>query len=247
MPHQYTHCLQLRNIPINKMQIYKGEIIASCEICSKAGIVICDKCALKNKLLDRYIDANIPIDFWRKSRNDFYGDPNLIKLYDEITNDVDEFFKSGKSLFLKGMHGVGKTLFASLVLKKIVEKGFSGLYSTLSDIVATIVGADYKARFEAGRELKMVDFLIIDEFDPRFFGNDNSAELFGRILEALIRIRFQNYMPTILITNNMANINRALGDALGASIDSLLSGYCREVFITGADYRKTPAMQNRTL
>jgi len=181
--------------------------------------------------------ANIPMDFWNKKIKDFIGDKNLLNLYNEIVNDIENFINCGQSFILKGAHGTGKTHLSSLVLKKIVEKGYEGLYITLSDIVEATIHAGFEEKLSIARELKMVDFLIIDEFDSRFFASDSSAELFGKILETVIRTRFQNKIPTFLITNKI-NPAKTLGDELGVSIDSLISGYCKEVFVTGQDLRK---------
>lgn len=235
----YTPCSQLRTIPENKFLLQKETIISNCDVCSKKVFISCNKCMLLDKLFSRYYSANIPVNYWNKSiERDFCGDKQLLSLYESITIDTKTFFSNGTSIFLKGMHGVGKTFISSMILKKIVEKGYNGLYSTLSDIVNVAVYGNYKDKFDALRELKMIDFLVIDEFDPRFFSSDASAELFGRILESLIRIRFQNQMPTILVTNN-PDPTKALGDSLGASISSLISGHCKEIFIVGKDFRKT--------
>jgi len=233
----YRHCEQLRTIPKNKIQLYKQDIINSCENCLKVNKISCDKCILKSILIDRYSDANIPLDFVNKSIEDFVGDKKIKTLYEDITKDIVKSYKVGKSICLKGSHGVGKTFISCLILKKCVEKGMKGLYSTLGDIVSVIIYGDIKTKFEASRELKMIDWLVIDEFDSRFMGSDVSAELFGRILESIIRIRFQNSLPTFLITNN-PDPTKSLGDQLGASIGSLMKGYVWEIPVIGADYRK---------
>lgn len=236
MPAHYQHSMLLRNIPENKLLSFKDKIINSCTKCSKVGFESCDKCHLYSMLYDRYYEANIPVAYWDKDISCWIGDNNIRKLYEEILLDVDSFLNSGTSFFLKGQHGVGKTLFSLLLLKKIVEKGFGGLYSTLGDIVSIITGSNYEERLCASKELKMADLLIIDEFDSRFFCTDNSAELYGRVLESIIRIRFQNELSTILITNN-PDPTKNLG-ALGAALDSLLTGYCRQVLVLGGDFRK---------
>jgi len=194
---------------------------------------------LLEKVYTRYYEANIPMDYWDKTmEKNFKGDQKLKDIYNEIVDNVEDYFNSGQSYIIKGLHGTGKTWLSSLLLKKIVEKGHSGLYTTLSDIVSIATCSDYSERSNSARELKMVDFLVIDEFDPRFFSSDASAELFGRIAEAIIRIRFQNKLPTILVTNN-PDPAKSFGEALGASINSLISGYCKEVFIVGPDKRKS--------
>ena len=236
MQTQYHRCMQLRNIPESKFNTKKISIISNCDKCSSVGFISCDKCSLLDKLYGRYYSGNIPVDYWDKKISDFYGDKKMVSLYDQIFLNIDQFLSEGMSLFLKGQHGVGKTLFASLVLKKMAEKGYNVLYTTLFDIVSAAIQGDYKDKYDSVRELKMTDLLVIDEFDPRFFSNDNSAELFGRILESIIRIRFQNKISTIMITNN-PDPTKAFGDSLKASIDSLISGYCKQIYVIGPDAR----------
>lgn len=231
----FPFCKGLRNIPPNKALIYKNSIINNCDICKEAKIPSCDKCSIIYKLLDRYLDANIPIDYWYKNLSNFKGDKRLFEICSNI--NVADFFKNGTSYLFKGQHGVGKTFISCLILKKILEKGYRGLYSTLFDIVSTIVHGPNSEKYDANRELKMIDFLVIDEFDSRFFANDASAELNGRILESILRIRFQNTLPTIIITNNL-DPTKCLGDALGSSISSLIAGYAKEISVIGSDFRK---------
>ena len=234
----YQPSQQLRNISEKKYFYYKNKIIKTCNICKDLGQISCDRCMLLEKVYSRYKSANIPFDFWDKTMaTSFCGDINLKNIYDEITTDIDDYFNKGQSYIFLGMHGCGKTFISSMILKKIVEKGYDALYTTLSDIIGTTTCSDYSERRAASRELQMIDFLVIDEFDPRFFSSDASAELFGRIAETVIRIRFQNKLPTILVTNN-PDPAKAFGEALGASINSLIGGYCKKVFITGADKRK---------
>lgn len=231
----YQYCEKLRTIPKSKITFYKQKIINDCEQCS-CGSIPCNKCNLRLKLLDRYIQANIPIDFWFKNVSEFQGDQNLLSIHNSVMNDIDLFYSNGGSYFFKGTHGVGKTFISTLLVKKFVEKGYSALYSNLFDIVNVIVHAPISDKFEANRELKMCDFLVIDEFDPRFFGSATSAELYGRVLESIIRVRLSNKLPTILITNNVDPIKN-LGDDLSASMASLAS-LMKEVFVIGKDYRK---------
>lgn len=229
----------LRTIPPQKLEQSNLKIKNKCKICSTTNDFICDNCLIAQKLLQRYFEANIPVDFWFKSIKDFKGDESLIEIYNEINKDIKEYMTNGFSIFLKGRFGTGKTLMSSLLLKKIVQCGYNGLYTTLSDVVTIIVHGNNESKFNSFRELKMTDFLILDEFDPRFFkSNEASAELYGRILENIIRIRFQNYMPTILITNN-SDPMKDIGSDLGAAITSLINGYTKTITVVGPDFRST--------
>ncbi len=167
---------------------------------------------------------------------DFEGDKKLINLYLSINGEFKSFYKNGRSYILVGQHGVGKTFFACSVLKQAAIRGYGALYSTLGDVVNVLVYGDSQTKFAARKELMMVSFLCLDEFDSRFIANENSADLFGRILESIIRIRFQNKMPTILISNDV-DPSKSLGANLGASIASLIAGYCKKISVTGPDFR----------
>ena len=236
MSPNYQPCSQLRVVSDNKKKLYEESIIKKCEKCSVNGITGCDKCVLSFKLINRYCGGNIPIDFINRSISGFSGDPKLIKLYNTLTEDLAKTYESGDSLLLLGSHGVGKTFFSCMILKRVLEKGYSGLYTTLSDVVEVLLHADYTSKSNANRELKMIDFLVIDEFDARYVNTENSGVLFGRILEQILRIRLQNYMPTILITNN-PDPTKSLGEALGASITSLINGYMKKIPVVGKDFR----------
>ena len=234
----YQVSSELLNINENKRKIYEENIIKKCEKCSVEGKASCQKCVLSTKLLFRYYNANISVDYWSRNIDGFKGDEQLVKLYNLLTKDITKTYESGISYLLKGSHGNGKTYIASLLIKKFVEKGYSGLYTTLSEIVNVLLHSDFKAKITADKCLKICDILVIDEFDTRHMGNsENAGMLFGKLLESILRIRLQNKMPTILITNN-PDPTKALGDALGASITSLISGYVKEINVIGRDFRK---------
>lgn len=129
------------------------------------------------------------------------------------------------------------TMTSTSILKKFVNKGYSALYTTLSDIVSVLTQADNEEKFLARRELCMVDCLVIDEFDPRFIATENAADLYARTLETVFRTRSQNKLPTIMCTNS-PNVIESFSGSLKASINSLMSGYLKVVPIIGEDFRK---------
>jgi len=229
----------LRTVPQTKVKLRKSNIINKCDICSKQQVIVCDKCTLSSKVIDRFVSANIPVDFWDKEMDKFEGDSRLIKIFNSITKDNNvfkDYYINGKSMILVGQHGVGKTLFSCAILKQAVIRGYGALYTTLGDVVNVLIYGDSSTKFWARKELMMTDFLVLDEFDSRFINNENAAELFGRILESIIRIRFQNSLPTILISND-SDPSKALGANLGASVSSLITGFCKKISVTGQDFR----------
>ena len=64
----------------------------------------------------------------------------------------------------------------------------------------------------------------------------NAVDLFGRVLEDIIRTRMQNKIPTILATNSPNPLDSFTG-ALKASLTSLMN-YVEVITVLGRDFRK---------
>lgn len=174
--------------------------------------------------------------YWRLEMNSFRGDGILKEKYDEITQDLKSAYDRGLSLCFAGSHGLGKTMTCTNILKRAVEKGYSGLYATLNDIVSCTINSAPDDRAAARKELLTVDFLVIDEFDPRYMGSESAADLFGRILEDIFRTRAQNKMPTFMCTNSPNPVESFTGP-IKQSITSLMN-YVAKVTVLGKDFRK---------
>jgi DNA replication protein DnaC len=191
--------------------------------------------------LNRYAESNIPMDYWTlKMERDFRGDPRLLTKYNEYVADLQAAYFTGHSLCFAGGHGLGKTMTITCILKKASQKGFHCLYTTLSDIVNVLTQGGSEEKFLARRELTMIDFLAIDEFDSRFMPNDNAADLYARTLEIVFRTRSQNKLPTLMGTNS-PNAVESFNGPLKASIDSLMKGYIQTFRVMpGVDQRGVP-------
>ena len=83
---------------------------------------------------------------------------------------------------------------------------------------------------------------MIDEFDPRYIANENSSDFFGRVLEDIMRNRFQNKQPVFMCTNALDPIN-AFSGTLKQSITSLMN-YVSLVPVLGSDFRKKENKDN---
>lgn len=193
----------------------------------------------KQIAINRYAESNVPIEYWYlKMERDFKGDPRLKDEYEVYVKDLKLCYQSGTSVCFAGGHGLGKTMTITCILKKAAAKGYSCLYTTLSDIVGVLTQGDAEAKFLARRELAMVDFLAIDEFDPRFMPSENAADLYARSLENVFRARSQNRLPTLMGTNSPNPVESFKG-SLRDSIDSLMKGYIKLFCVApGKDYRK---------
>jgi DNA replication protein DnaC len=229
--HNLTRSKALNNIPSRKLQNILESINNSKDD---------DKTkAVRLTAINRYSESNIPIEYWTlKMERNFVGDPRLLAKYNEYLADLKGAYVEGKSICFSGGHGLGKTMTITCILKKASQKGFSCLYTTLSDIVNVLTQAGGEDKFLARRELSQVDFLAIDEFDSRFMPSENAADLYARSLETVFRTRSQNKLPTLMGTNS-PNVVASFNGSLKASIDSLMKGYVEEFKVMpGIDIRK---------
>lgn len=234
----------LNNVPELKVREKIASVLKACETCSKRDIEIsksvdgaCTKCMITAVAYNRYAESNIPIEYWTlKMDKDFIGDPRLLTKHDEYIKDLKNSYITGNSICFAGGHGLGKTMTCCCILKKAAQHGFTCLYTTLSDIVNVLTQAPNEEKFVSRKELTMVDFLCIDEFDPRFIPTENAADLYARTLEGVFRTRSQNKLPTLMCTNS-PNVIETFNGALKQSIESLVKGYLKTFVVFGEDIR----------
>lgn len=219
-------------------------MVQGCKICSIKNIKVieqafdglCERCATMVIAYNRYADSNIPVDYWDLDMKDFKGSPILKKVYAESAETLPKMYQTGWTVCLAGDHGIGKTMTTTCLLKKACQKNYICLYTTLNDIVSALIDSSGEEKFLARRELMVVDFLAIDELDSRFIGSEQTAELFGRMLEHIFRTRTQNKMPVIICTNS-PNPVEAFSGPIKRSLDSLMSRV-QFVPVIDKDHRK---------
>ena len=227
----------LSTIPQKKLMMEMQLTLEACPKCQGKPLnKACQDCNTLNSILQRFANANIPVRYWRLKMSEFIGPTALKKLYDETTLNLDSAYRSGLTFCLTGNHGVGKTMTVTSILRTALAKGYSGLYTTLNQIVLSLTSHTDESRIDIRKAYTSVDFLIIDEFDPRHMGSDNAADLFGRILEDVFRTRVQNNLPTLMCTNS-PNVQESFQGSIKTSISSLMS-YVKEIPVIGKDVRK---------
>ena len=199
-----------------------------------------DNKLVKSMAINRYAESNIPIEYWGlKMSKDFVGDPRLKEKYDEYVLDIRQSYVSGRSICFAGQHGLGKSMTATAILKKCCLKNYSCLYSDISNIVSIFTQGQAEDKYLARRELLMVDFLMIDEIDQRFFKQSDAAnETFARTLEFIIRSRTQNKLPVLMATNS-PQIKEAFANLFKDSISSIMNKIEMFSVMPGNDFRKT--------
>lgn len=201
---------------------------------------ICEKCSVKTTAFYRYYEANIPVEYWGFSMNNYKGPRIFRKVYDDCIENIRVVYSDGKNFSLLGDHGIGKTTVATAILKRMSEKNYNCLYTTLTDIVNVLIESPFDEKYAAKKELTQVDILCIDELDSRFFtASENTADLFGKALENIIRTRLANKLPNIFVSNS-PNMLEGFNGAFKASLESLMSDV-KEFVARGLDHRKIEA------
>jgi DNA replication protein DnaC len=234
--------LALNNIPPKKLQEYLASILEACSECSKIeknGMNgVCAKCNVSIKAINRYAASNILVEHWNLSmEKDWHGDPKLLERYNQLVANIKDTYTKGTAIMFASGHGTGKTMTMSNIIKKAALKGYTALYVSLGDVVSVLTQAGFGDQFVARKELLGVDFLCIDEFDPRWWSNEKSADLYAKMLEGILRVRFGNKSPTFLATNS-PNAVGALSGTLKEALGSLFSGYVETFVVMGSDVRK---------
>jgi DNA replication protein DnaC len=218
-------------LPANKLEQIKQNIINECD-CEKKR---CHKCASKISRYTQYAESGIPLVYWDKAMKDFQGDKRFKEDVTDIISDIDKFYSEGKSIALVGNLGTGKSYAGCAILRKALVSGYTGIYIQMVEIINGVLS---KQDSNLLNELATIDFLMIDEFDPRHVFNSEKVErIFGSTLEYLLRTRFQNKLPTILCSN-AADIDDVLSSDFAKAFSSLKSMYLTELYVSGKDFRK---------
>jgi hypothetical protein len=220
------------NIPRRKLDDELEDILESQ---SQDGVLTTSGAALTTAF-QRYYDANIPVDYWWREIGGWSGPAALERVYQDITKDIKAAYKNGERAFFAGKHGIGKTYISCCILKRAVEKSYSALYVNLTDIIHIMLYSSPGVKSQAREILLSVDFLVIDEFDARFMGSENAADLFGRILEPIMRTRIQNKVPLFFCTNSV-KVEESFSGPLRASIESLMKVVKLVPVVGGQDMR----------
>jgi DNA replication protein DnaC len=220
------------NIPRKKLDDALEDIL---ETQSNNGVLTAAGAALTTAFT-RYYEANIPVDYWWRDMSDWIGPAILERVYKDITKDIKQSYKNGERAFLAGKHGTGKSMCVCCMLKRALEKNFSAQYVNLTDIIQVMLTSTNEVKVQARDILLNIDFLVIDEFDARFMGSENAADLFGRILEPIMRTRIQNRLPLFFCTNSV-KVEESFSGPLRASIESLMKMVKLVPVIGGQDMR----------
>lgn len=187
--------------------------------------------------------VGIPEKFFKTTLRDFdvSHDKELQQVYTFVNNYLHTMneteLKDMKGICFYGSNGVGKTMLASIILKRAYIMRYSIRRATFVEYMNRYT-AVWASRAIDERELirddlysnyKAVEYLVIEEI-----GKEVDSKASAPILEDLLRYREDKGLVTIICTNLSPKDIEA---KYGASVFSLMKGNMIPVKIVGNDMR----------
>jgi DNA replication protein DnaC len=200
-------------------------------------------CSCKNQRLVRtYLEqARIPVRYAIADFSNYEANtPQLQRALQVSQKFVDDYPAEYGLLYL-GNPGLGKTHLACSVLKRLIEKGCSGVFydfrDLLQEIRASFNPVTQSSEHQILKPIFDVEVLVLDEL-----GADKPTEWVQATMTHIINRRYNDKKATIFTTNYM-NVAAAVSDEtleqrIGMRFRSRLKEMCRQVVIEGTDYRE---------
>lgn len=143
------------------------------------------------------------------------GQADALQLCSDFASQFERVRESGSNLILCGTTGTGKTALACIIIQRLFEFGYTGLY-TAHESMRLRIRASYDAsashtETEAISAYLAPDLLVIDEYEKA----KGNAETVRKDLHCVIDGRYSERKPTILVSNwHPDRIKQTLGPAL---------------------------------
>lgn len=222
-----THLLEKR----------KKEIQSSCSKCSGAG---CPICGGKFQFYLKMARAGVPVKFYEAELDQFDKCLPAKKKIQTYIKKIDQAFEKGIGLYCCGSQGLGKSFCEAIIAKGALRKGYSVLFTTLSEIINQFGDGFYdkEQRETYRREVLEVDFLIVDDIDKTLMNTEKSISYIAAAFDQLFRTRSNELLPTIFSSNKTKeDFFKNSPGTFGVSAVSLLAEHLIEVLFTGKDRR----------
>lgn len=224
--------------------------VETCSTCDGSGLVtvIADdepevrRCECRRRVdhLVRLAGAEVPREFWTVADLTLEWNRDKQKEVEAYCGHLAGARANGLGFLLTGENGVGKTACACMVLDAALRRGYTAHYVTFHTLLARIRRGqrDWVLRERLDEALRC-DFLVLDELGKEGAASQDSYVVSE--LDAVLRQRRHNLLPTVVVTNLEPD---RVGEVYGASVDSLVSDRMRVLTFRPGDWRKRGSARN---
>ena len=157
--------------------------------------------------------------------------------------DFGDHCQNGKSLFLVGDTGRGKTHLAAAVLGAVVRQGYTAAFVVTIELLSDIRGSfqsEHQTEGQILQPLREVQLLVLDDISAQ---DQYSEWEKGKIFE-LINMRYEAQKPMIITSNKMAGW---IKERLGKKVMDRLLEMCGDFIpVHGDNYREKIAFEARS-
>lgn len=236
------------------------EIQHTCELCKDTGVYNRKTCSCKKQLMleNVYTQSSISErvkyeNFDRFNLNIFRKDRmsnEIISPYENMKKNLhnmkvyaETFNSKSLNLYIFGPVGTGKTFMSMCIAKKVMDRGFSVIYQSASELIDNLttyqfMNANEKLNYRKNIDLLYnSDLLIIDDL-----GTEIISEISKSVLVEIVNQRLVKRKPTIISSNiDIDDID----DYYGARLFSRIMGQYETVKFYGNDVRLLSEDNNR--
>ncbi|HNY26974.1 MAG TPA: ATP-binding protein [Candidatus Sumerlaeota bacterium] len=161
--------------------------------------------------------ARIPVRFQSKSFESYKTERHAKRklVLQAAEAFVSSFnFNAGppRGLLIEGVVGCGKTHIAIAILREVIQKGYTGLYynmvDLLSDIRSTYGDATEASESDLLEEVNAPDLLVLDDL-----GAEKTSEWVNDRLYLIVNRRYESGKPVVVTTNlSLDELIRKVGE-----------------------------------
>ena len=160
----------------------------------------CPLCFAKEIAEEATRDAKIPARFREKTIENYIVKDEwqrpikaqIVSYAEDIVSNIEK----GRCIVMSGGVGTGKTHLSVGILKKVIEKGGTGIFLSVADLIDDIRGTWGGKSTEKVKLYTECDLLVLDEVGVQA-GTENERQ----IIFSVINKRYNDVKPSILLTN----------------------------------------------
>ena len=185
---------------------------------------------------------NCSLQNYRVDRKNNKAQARAFDMVKDYIRHFDEYAKNGRSLYIEGTYGTGKTHLACAIAKELIKQEKRVICKTPTELLQSIRNAYDNNPCLTEQQIvdrfKKVDLLIVDDF-----GKQKPTEWGMATMYDILNYRYGEMLPTIITTNfNEDSLIQALsGNGVDRSkIESIISRFHQSadvITMAWSDYR----------